>query len=121
MGPAPRSPKSRQRPVPASAARDTPLRENAQPLSAGDEVVVFALSASGRPFLEGRATIVRRCSQPHVYHVAFSGDRITRIRFVNADWQARPDRSLALLLEFYRSNRMTNPAVDDFFPDESNQ
>jgi hypothetical protein len=110
--------KNGQRRAPPHPPPDASLRDDAHPLGFGDEVSVLALDTSGRPFLEGRATIIRQCAQPHLYHVTFAGERSTRIRFVNPDWQARPDRSVALLIEFFHANRITNPSVDDFFPEE---
>jgi hypothetical protein len=87
------------------------------PLDAGDQVAVFAADLSGQPFLEGWAKIVRRCARPHTYDVRFQNETRNRTRFVNPDWQATPDRSLALLIEFFRANRITNPSIADFFPD----
>lgn len=99
-------------------APDASFRENSHPLNAGDTVVVFALDRLGRVWLEGRATIIACCPQPHTYRVCFQGEKRSTVRFVNPDWQAEPDRALALLTAFFRTNRTTNPSVSDFFPEE---
>jgi hypothetical protein len=117
MEPASRIQKSGPRPVPAHRAPDTSFRDDTHPLNVGDAVVVFALDGLGRVWLEGHAAIIAPCTQPHIYRVRFHHEKRNRIRFVNPDWQARPDRSLALLIEFFRANRITNPSVADFFPD----
>lgn len=117
MEPASRIQKSRQHQVSAPTAPDTSLRDDAPPLKVGDAVVVFALDGFGRVWLEGQAAIIARCTQSHIYRVRFHNEKRDRIRFVNPDWQARPDRSLALLTEFFRANRSTAPSVADFFLD----
>jgi hypothetical protein len=118
MEPASRIQKSGQRQVSAHTAPDTSFREGPHPLNIGDAVVVFALSGSGQVYLEGEAMIIARCAQPHIYSVRFHNEKRNRIRFVSLDWQAQPDRALALLTAFSRTNRTTNPSVADFFPEE---
>jgi len=122
MGPAAKIRKTGQREVPAHRAAhgapDTPSREESHPLSVGEAVAIFALNGAGRVYLEGQAAIIARGAQPHIYHVQFQGEKRSHSRFVNPDWQIRPDRSLALLIEFFRANRITNPSVADFFPED---
>jgi len=118
MEPAPKNQKSGPRQVPAHTAPDTSFGDDAHPLNVGDAAVVFALDGLGRVWLEGQVTVIAQCTQPHMYRVRFHNEKRNRIRFVNPDWQARPDRSLALLIEFFRANPITNPSVADFFPEE---
>jgi hypothetical protein len=115
MGPASRNKKSEPRQVAAHTAPDTSAQNDSHPLNVGDTVVVFALDGLGRVWLEGQAAIIARCAQRHIYHVRFHNERRNRIRFVDSDWQSDPDRSLALLIEFFRANRIMNPSVADFF------
>jgi hypothetical protein len=84
----------------------------------GDPVVVFALSASGRPFIEGRAQVEARCTRRNHFRVRFCGESVSRTRFIHPDWQAEPERSLALLIEFWESSAEPSP-FEDFFPDDN--
>lgn len=118
MRPASRIQKKEPRQAPARTVPDTSSQDELHPLNVGDVVAVFALDGAGRAYLEGQAAIIARCAQPHTYSVRFRREKRSRVRFVNPDWQARPDRSLALLLEFFRASRTINPSVTDFFPDE---
>jgi hypothetical protein len=87
-------------------------------LKVGDQVAVFGLSVSG-PFIEGRGTIVSYAPDRGLdrFYVNFNNERVNRLRFIALDWQADPDRSLALLREFWRSSGSDNPSFEDFFPD----
>lgn len=40
----------------------------------GDEVAIFNNIASGKPTLEGTATVIRRLDTDHYYEVRFSGE-----------------------------------------------
>jgi hypothetical protein len=117
MEPASRIQKTGRHQIAAHTGLELSFREDSHPLGVGDEVAVFDLDASGQPFLEGRATIIAGCPQPHTYCVRFRGEKRSSARFVNPDWQAWPDRSLVLLTGFFRTNRIANPTVADFFPD----
>jgi hypothetical protein len=86
-------------------------------LKVGDYAVVFALDSFG-PSIEGAGVIEACDAARNRYHIRFSGERITRLRFVNPDWQSSPERSLALLIEFWRSSHRDDPSVEDFFPRE---
>jgi hypothetical protein len=100
--------------APAIRQRGNDSSEHA--LKVGDTVAVFSLDSSG-PSIEGTGIIESYATAPDRYHIKFSGERVTRLRFIHPDWQADPERSLALLREFWRSNRIDNPRIEDFFPD----
>lgn len=87
-------------------------------LRIGDAVTVFTLGHSG-PSIEGIGTIESYDAAPHRYHIIFAGERIAKLRFINPDWQADPERSLLLLVEFWRSQRSDNPTIEDFFPEDN--
>ncbi len=87
-----------------------------QGLGIGATVAVFALGASG-PYMEGTGTVVSSDAGPNRYHIRFAGEATTKLRFVNPDWQVDPERSLALLREFWRFSHRDDPLVEDFFPD----
>jgi hypothetical protein len=99
-------------------ASGTSFDDDAHPLRIGDTVAVLALDGSGHVWLEGQASIITPCAQPHVYRVRFQNEKRDLVRFVNPDWQSDPERSLELLREFFRSNQDANPSVTDFFPDD---
>lgn len=85
------------------------------PCKIGQTVAVFALEPSGRPFMEGRAFIESKRPTAHHYRVRFTGEKVSRTRFINPDWQKGPDRSFELLREFWRASG--SRSFDDFFPD----
>ncbi|MEJ0047146.1 MAG: hypothetical protein WDN04_14290 [Rhodospirillales bacterium] len=76
--------------------------------------MVFTLDSSG-PFIEGIATIESYAPGRDQYNIRFIADRVTRLRFIIAEWQSNPERTLELLREFWRSSRTDNPLVEDFF------
>jgi hypothetical protein len=80
----------------------------------GDIVAVFGCRPQTGPFLEGWAYVGACCPVPHLYRVRFYGERVVRVRFVHPDWQSDVERSLALLIEFWRASE---PAVEDFYTD----
>ena len=84
-------------------------------LAVGDVVAVFALDTSG-PSIEGFGTVESHGNTRSHYWIKFAGERVAKHRFVPADWQAEPERSLALLTEFWRSCRQDDPRIEDFFP-----
>jgi len=88
-------------------------------LRIGDAVAVFALGSSG-PLIEGIGIIESYAAGRDYYYIKFVGERVSRLRFVSPDWRADPERSLALLREFWRSCRTDDPRVEDFFPEENN-
>jgi len=91
------------------------LQSDFHPLEIGQMVSIFGASALGRPFCEGEALIDAISDRPHYYSVRFRGERASRLRFVNPDWQQDPARSLALLTEFWLAS-LAPPAIDEFFP-----
>ena len=101
-----------------------PPREQSQPrdkavwhgLTPGDVAIVFALNSTG-PTIEGIGVIENRCAENNLYWVKFIGEPTARLRFVNPDWQAEPERSLKLLRNFWRSQSEREPVIEDFFPD----
>jgi hypothetical protein len=113
--------KSGQCQAPTQKAPDISLREDSHPLHVGDVVAVLALDQAGHPVLEGQATIIAGCPPPHIYRVRFQDEKRSCVRFVDPNWQAQPDRALALLRDFWRSNSAVNPQVDDFFPPDSSE
>lgn len=86
------------------------------PMQIGDACAVFGCGSSGIPYYEGTATIHDRCARPHHYRVRFIGERILRTRFINPEWQRHSERSLALLLAFWRAGQ--SESFDEFFPDD---
>lgn len=88
------------------------------PLKIGDAVTVFAYDDFG-PFIEGVGTIDSHAAAADHYWIRFDHDPIARLRFVQADWQTFPDRSLALLRGFWRSCRSNESATENFFPHSS--
>jgi hypothetical protein len=82
----------------------------------GDACAVFGCDPSGIAYHEGTATIHDCCAEPHQYRVRFIGERVLRTRFINPDWQRDPERSLALLLAFWRASK--SGSFDEFFPDD---
>jgi hypothetical protein len=85
-------------------------------LQVGEIVTVFAYSGFG-PFIEGIGFIDSSAAAADHYWVRFDDDPVARLRLVQAEWQASPDRVLAILCAFWRSNRSNPPNFDDFFPD----
>ena len=86
-----------------------------------DLVAIFALDQCGRqPFFEGWARIDGKCPRPHHFRVRLLGEKTTCVRFVNPDWQIEPERSCALLREFWREN-IAPPSIEEFFPETSEQ
>ncbi len=110
--------------VPVKKQRVRKARIGSQPersgaekrLAVGDHVVIFAMSASG-PSIEGTAVISSPSPASDRYRVRFDGDPTIRLRFVNPDWQACPERSLTLLREFWRLYHHDDPVIENFFPD----
>jgi len=101
------------------AAHDREAKREAKSnraLSVGDRVAIFGLSSSG-PTIEGVGVIESVGAAPNQYRIRFVGERIATLRFVHPDWQAAPERSLALLIEFWRSSQRDDPFVEDFFPE----
>ena len=92
------------------------LKARKNSVAVGETVVVFAIGPSG-PSMEGTGTIESLCRDENLYWIKFSGDPVCRLRFVNPDWQACPERSLTLLREFWRSRQRDDPVIEDFFPD----
>lgn len=90
-------------------------RDDLRSMAPGQTVSIFGCRASGQPYLEGQATIEASGDRPHFYRVRFHGERVTRLRFVNPDWQQDPAHSLALLIQFWRAT--ASPSFDEFFPD----
>jgi hypothetical protein len=97
---------------------DTSPLGAARQFEIGDAVTIFAITPSGRPFIEGRALVEARCTRRNHFRVRFCGESVSRIRFVPPDWQAEPERSLALLIEFWESSAAPS-RYEDFFPDDN--
>lgn len=83
----------------------TSFEGDPHPLHVGDVVAVFGLDGTGGFWLEGRATIIACCPQPHLYRVRFQDEKRCRVRFVGTD--------------FWHLNRATDPQIEDFFPTDS--
>ena len=113
-----------RKPPESQALRRPPVTSETDDLAAervltvGETVVVFAIGCCG-PSIEGHGVIEAHGAAWHQYHIRFVGEPRTRLRFINPDWQEFPERSLALLREFWRSNRIDDPLIEDFFPDDS--
>ena len=95
-----------------------PQIEDKHPIKIGETVAIFALGPSG-PFIEGDGTVSCHSTTADHYWVRFAGEPMARLRFVHPDWQASPDRALALLYAFWGSSRSRAPIIEDFFPDSS--
>ncbi|SRR6266403_2480930 len=96
----------KRRPVSAPASH---------PLGAGAKVPVFIIADDGQPIFEGWVSIVSACiSYPNWYRVRLRDEQVTRIRFINPDWQKNPERSFALLREFLHTGALS--PFDEFFP-----
>ncbi len=86
------------------------------PLQIGDAVTVFAYD-NFSPFIEGIGIVDSHAAAADHYWIRFDHDPTARLRFVQADWQAFPDRALALLRAFWRSCRSNQSTTENFFPD----
>lgn len=116
MRPASRSQQKTEVAIPRYSARPKIGKGADWALGIGNIVTVFAVGPAG-PYIEGRAVTKSECAQPHVYRVCFLGETTTRTRFIHPDWQAEPERGLALLLQLWRTNT-SPPSFEDFFPDD---
>lgn len=83
----------------------------------GEKVTVFRVSETGRPYIEGRATIIGTEDGPF-YRVRFDGERRERERLVHpGDWQSNPERLLAELHAQWLLS-LTPELLTEFFPDD---
>ena len=77
---------------------------------------VFTLHG-GRLTYPGTAIVVHAWhTYEHWYAVRFKNEKVTRVHFINPDWQKNPERSFALLREFLLTGALS--PFDDFCPDE---
>jgi hypothetical protein len=106
---------SRNRPEQTPKRADAGF-ETSHPIRVGSVVVVLALDPFGVPFIEGYGRVEQHGAKPHWYCVHFIAERLTHDRFVNPEWQKAPERSLALLHEFWASKDLVS--IEDFFPDD---
>ena len=102
--------------------RSRPYRADVRashPIKIGAEVAVIAVHAETGPVISGYGIIVGACfTYPHWYRIRLSGEQVTRIHFINPDWQRNPERSYELLREFLRTGGKS--PFDDFWPSDDN-
>lgn len=103
------------RKAPTEFYRDLEYSET-HPLKVGAIVTVLRLKVFGRPFIEGRATIVAPVDGvPNFYKVMFVGEKIVRERYAHAEHQADPHASVAAMLDLWKAS-MTPEILEEFFP-----
>lgn len=90
--------------------------DGAHPIPVGASVTIIRFGRSTPPYIEGRAVIKNAAQGRHCYQVQFLGDPVVRERVVHS-LQLAPERLISIMLDLWRADNVSSPAVGEFFPD----
>jgi len=84
------------------------------PVRPGERVTVYRVPLLSRPFIEGRATVLKPIAHMRdLYRVQFENERRSHRRLVHpGDWQSDPDRLLAALTGHWHASINPDLFVD---------